>query len=231
VSSRSFHLDADNVLRCCSLADLTWLQHGFGTRLASNWPMSEGLTSVRQVHSNHVLATGHRTGVLGEADALISNKNGTFVSIRTADCLPILIADVETRAVAAVHAGWKGTVSGICVTTIRALEREYGSKPEDLRVAVGPGIGACCFEVGPEVAIQFRSVFPERDDLLHRTRLDLAEANVRQLEIAGISPERISVACVCTQCATGVYHSYRRDRESAGRQVSGIGIIPTLGGG
>ena len=219
-----FHLDPDNVLRCSALEELAWLQHGFGTRLSLGWPGPSGLTSLQQVHSNHVVATEHRTGVLGQGDALISRDPGTFITIRTADCLPILIADVRTRAVAAVHAGWKGTVSGICVTTIQTLEREYGSRPEDLRAAIGPGIGPCCFEIGPEVAVQFRKLFPERDDLEQRAKLDLAEANVRQLLRQGLAASGVHAANVCTCCATHVYESYRRDGASAGRMISGIGL-------
>ena len=218
------HLDPDNVLRSTALDELPWLEHGFGTRHSSGWPLPDGLTSVRQVHSNHVVVAGHQTGVLGEGDALISNRPSTLISIRTADCLPILIADMRNRAVAAVHAGWKGTVSGICVTTIQALQREYGSRAEDLRVAIGPGIGACCFEIGPEVAVQFKTLFPERDDLVKRTRVDLAEANLRQLLGEGVIESQVSVAGICTCCTTDLYHSYRRDRDSAGRMISGIGL-------
>lgn len=220
-----FTLDSGHVLRCGIFQELSWLQHGFGTRVASDWPPQTGLTSVRQVHSNHVVVAGDRTGVLGEGDALISRHPGTFVSVRTADCLPILIADVKNRAVAAVHAGWKGTVSGICATTIQALHREYGSKAGDLWAVLGPAIGECCFEVGPEVAVQFRTLFPEQDDLTSRAKINLAEANCRQLFREGIAVDRIAVADLCTCCAVGLYDSYRRDRESAGRMVSGIGIL------
>lgn len=219
-----FRLDQDQVLRCSIFEELPWLEHGFGTRLAAGWPSGSGLTSVRQVHSNQVVVTGHRTGVLGKGDALISNRPGTFVSVKTADCMPILLADVATRAVAAVHAGWKGTVSGICVATVCALEQEYGCSPENLRAVIGPGIGECCFEVGPEVALQFRRQFPERENLTSRTRVDLAEANRRQLLEAGLLASRISVAGICTCCSDDLYHSYRRDREEAGRMISGIGI-------
>ena len=218
-----FQLDPDYVLRCSAFEKLPWLQHGFGTRLSAGWPPASGLTSLKQVHSNHVVATKHRTGVIGEGDALISREPGTFITIRTADCLPILIVDVRSRAVSAVHAGWKGTVSGICVTAVQALEREYGSQPADLMAAIGPGIGPCCFEVGPEVAAQFGTIFPERNDLAERTSLDLAEANVRQLCTMGLDLNRLYVANICTCCATAVYDSYRRDRAAAGRMTSGIG--------
>ncbi len=219
-----FRLDQHQVLRCSILGELPWLEHGFGTRLAEGWPSASGLTSVRQVHSNQVVVTGHRIGDLGEGDALISNRPGTFLLVKTADCMPILIADVATRTVAAVHAGWKGTVSGICATTVRALEEEYGCRPENLRAVIGPGIGECCFEVGSEVAVQFGREFPEREDLTSRTRVNLAEANRRQLLKAGIPGSQMDVAAICTCCTTDVYHSYRRDREVAGRMVSGVGI-------
>lgn len=219
-----FRLDPDNVGRSGLLRDIPWLRHGFGTRLDSEWPSAAGLTWLRQVHSNLVIVAGGRTGLLGEGDALITNQAGTLLTVRTADCLPILICDVRNRAVAAVHAGWRGTVSGIAGATVEAMGREYGSRPEDLRAVIGPGIGECCFEVGPAVAGQFGTIFPERDDLNRRTRLDLAEANRRQLVAAGLQPEHMDVAAICTCCNKDVYESFRRDGEASGRMISGIGI-------
>lgn len=221
-----FHLDADHVYRSRILDDISWLKHGFGTRLASAWPPRDSLVSVRQTHSDTVVLSDGRPGLIGEGDALITDCAGTLLSIRTADCLPILIADVRNRAVAAVHAGWRGTLAGIAVKTVGALEARFGARREDLRVAIGPGIGPCCFEVGPEVAVQFSALFPERDDLRHRTKLDLAEANRRELAAYGISPEQISSAALCTYCDDSLFHSYRRDSERSGRMTSAIGIRP-----
>lgn len=199
-----------------------WLEHGFGTRHGN--PEDLNLTTAHQIHSSRVLVADGCRGCAGEGDALIARTPGTRVGIRTADCIPLLLADERLRAVAAVHAGWRGTVQGIAARTVEALVRTFGSRPEDLHAAIGPGIGSCCFEVGPEVAAEFRVLFPERDDLDRRTHVDLAEANRRQLAAAGILSSRIYCGAPCTVCAAGEFHSWRRDGERAGRMVSVVGI-------
>ncbi|MGI8743468.1 MAG: peptidoglycan editing factor PgeF [Bryobacteraceae bacterium] len=219
-----FHLGRDNVYRSSVLQSIPWIDHGFGTRLESEWPLRDRLTSVRQVHSDQVVVANGHPGLIGEGDALITNQGGTLVSVRTADCFPILIADLRNRAVAAVHAGWRGTVAGIAVKAVQALATQLGSRREDLRIVIGPGIGPCCFEVGPEVAVQFKTLFPERADLLISAKLDLAQANLRQLVADGISPSQIGTAGLCTCCAEEVFHSYRRDGEQAGRMISAVGM-------
>jgi YfiH family protein len=141
--------------------------------------------------------------------------------VRTADCVPLLIADPKRKVIAAVHAGWRGTVAGITARTIERLALDYETNPNDCVAAIGPSIGPCCFEVGPEVARQFTGFFPEALDLAH---IDLIEANRRALIAAGLAPENIETANLCTMCDRQLFHSYRRDRDSAGRMVSAIGI-------
>ena len=171
------------------------------------------------------------TGCLAEGDALITNRPGTTLSIRTADCLPILMADRKKRAVAAVHAGWRGATSGIVPKTVQAMADRFGTRPEDLVVAIGPGIGACCFEVGPEVAVQFQPWFPERDDLSDRTKVDLVETISRQLRRNNVTVGHIVTTHLCTadQSRADLFHSYRRDREQAGRMTSTIRIRAVAG--
>ena len=147
---------------------------------------------------------------------MISNSPGIGLAIRTADCLPILIADPKKRAVAAIHAGWRGVVSEIAPKAINAMSRQFDSKPEDLVIAIGPGIGACCFEVGPEVAVQF--------GMAGRTKIDLIGTLCRQLGRNGVSTRQISAAGLCTYCDAQLFESYRRDREAAGRMVGMIGV-------
>lgn len=161
-------------------------------------------------------------GVIGEGDALISDKPGIALAIRTADCLPVLIADPLHRAVGAVHAGWRGTALEIVPKTIRAMGQRFGSRQEDLVIAIGPGIGGCCFEVGPEVAQKFAAFFPERQDLAGRAKIDLAETIRRQLGRNGGSVGQLALSGLCTVCQPELFHSYRRDREAAGRMVSAI---------
>jgi polyphenol oxidase len=211
------------VYRAQALEDLPWLEHGFGTRSSSPWPAEASLATVRQTHSDKILLAD-RAGVLGEGDALISNQPGIVLGIRTADCLPVLMADPVKRAVAAVHAGWRGTVNEIVPKTVRRMREEFGSRPEDLVVVVGPGIGGCCFEVGPEVGIQFSRFFPERHDLSGKARIDLLETIRRQLGRNGGAVRRIDSFGLCTVCRGDLFHSYRRDRDAAGRMVSVIGV-------
>ena len=219
-----FRLGDDKVYRSLLLAELPWIRHGFGTRQSPDWLTDEKVTAVRQIHSDKVVIANGESGFLGEGDALITRRPGSLVSVRTADCLPILIADVRKRTVAAVHAGWRGIISEIVAKTVGALERQFGSSPGDLRAAVGPAIGPCCFEVGPEVGIQFGTLFPERDNLHVRGTLDLLEAAYRQLLVAGIPPRNVDLARICTCCGGDLFESFRRDREDAGRMGSAIGI-------
>ena len=216
-----FRLDSENVYRAQALDDIPWLEHGFGTRLSSNWPDTADLATVRQFHSDQILVAD-RAGCLGDGDALITNHPGTTLSVRTADCLPILMADVRNRAVAAVHAGWRGTLLEIAPKTIQAMAKQFGTRPEDLVIAIGPGIAGCCFEVGPDVAIQFSAIFPERSDLSQRTKIDLVETNLRLLGRNDGTMRQIATSGLCTCSGGDLFHSYRRDRDAAGRMVSAI---------
>jgi YfiH family protein len=219
-----FSLDTRNVYGVKPLNDLSWLEHGFGTRISSGWPDTTGLASVRQIHSDIIVVAEH-SGCLAEGDALITNRPGLTLSIRTADCLPILMADPAHRAIAAVHAGWRGTALGIVPKTVQTMAGRFGTRPEDLLVAIGPGIGACCFEVGPEVAVRFQQWFPERQDLAFRAKVDLAETISRQLRRNGVTVGHLATANLCTVCDADLFHSYRRDREQAGRMTSTIRIV------
>jgi hypothetical protein len=218
-----FYKDQGNVYRVPALERLAWLDHGFGTRLAGSWTPGPTVW-VRQVHSARVIPVDGALGCLGEADALVTASPGCYLTIRTADCTPILLIDERRRAVAAVHAGWRGTAQGIAGAAVAALGERFGSEPEDLLAAIGPAICAECYEVGPEVAVQFQRWFPERSDLNGRTRLDLAEANRRQLTEAGLDPARIYWGAPCTACRPAEFHSWRRDRVKTGRMVSAVAI-------
>jgi YfiH family protein len=209
-----FYRDAQNIYRASPLDGLTWLVHAFGTRHS---PAPNGkLATLRQVHSNICVTAGGRTGVLCEGDALLESTPGNLVGVKTADCLPILLADGEHRAVAAVHAGWRGTVRGIAREAVRRMGEEFGTRPGALHAAIGPGIGKCCYEVGAEVAAQFGESGP--------ARIDLVEANRRQLLEAGVPAGQIYAAGLCTMCGVAEFHSYRRDKEHAGRMWSVVGV-------
>ena len=208
---------SENVYRAQPLAQFAWLQHGFGTRLFQPPP---SLATLRQIHSN-ISVYADRAGCLAEGDALLSDKPGQTIGVKTADCLPILLVDGRHRSVAAVHAGWRGAVSGIARKTLAAMAARWNSRPEDLHAAIGPGIGPCCFEVGPEVAIQF-------GEPAERTRIGLPHFIRRQLLAAGLPEKRVYTAELCTFCHPALFHSFRRDGQKAGRMISVIGVKSSL---
>jgi YfiH family protein len=163
-------------------------------------------------------------------DAIVSNAAGVLAGVKTADCVPILIGDPVTGAFAAVHAGWRGTLDKVATRALQRLTREYDTNPRDVRIAIGPAAGACCYEVGTDVISAFKSNFPWQN-LFTQTRLDhacidLLKANRDQLISAGVGPASINVAPLCTMCRTDLFFSYRREKNvhgKVGRLMSVIG--------
>jgi len=211
-----FYQDSSGIYRAAELSALDWLVHGFGTRHADIPKLFANLASLKQIHSAECVLAGGRAGELGRGDALLEDTPGAVVAVKTADCIPILLADERHRAVAAVHAGWRGTAARIAPRALEAMRARFGTEPADVHAAIGPGIGKCCYEVGPEVAAQFGES--------GRAHIDLATVNRQQLAAAGVAPERLSLANLCTMCNPEEFHSYRRDKEAAGRLWSFIGI-------
>lgn len=215
--------DTGTLLRSPELAaQHVWLDHGFGTRASGDWLPRPETASLKQIHSN-IVVIADQPGELGEGDALVTARPGLYVTIRTADCIPVLIADTRTHAVAAVHAGWRGTAGEIVSHTVRTLVSEFHSDPVDLVAIIGPGIGRCCYEVGADVAQHFdrwlpRSVVESRSD--QKTMLDLVAVNRAQLNSAGVV--NVIEAAPCTHCHSGMLHSFRRDGARAGRMHSAI---------
>jgi YfiH family protein len=216
-------LDATGVLRAVALERFDWLEHGFGTRVSSRWPDPSRLAILKQVHSARILMAGAVTGNIGEGDALITDRPGLLVGVRTADCVPILLVDQKTRAVAAVHAGWRGTAQSIVGSTISNLVDRFGTEPDHVWAAIGPAIGKCCYEVGADVARQFSHWLPELGGCSLAVHLDLAGVNRLQLLQAGVPAENVFTGAPCTFC-TDTLHSYRRDKDASGRMMSAIGI-------
>jgi YfiH family protein len=164
------------------------------------------------------------------ADALCTDVPGAALAVYVADCIPALIADPRTGACAAVHAGWRGTVAGVLPAAVRALGEQLGARPEDLRVAMGPAIGACCFEVGPEVVEAMEAALPGARAAgviveppagagAGKAHVDLKRANRLQLERAGVAPAAIDDLPLCTSCDRGRFFSYRRDRGATGQHL------------
>lgn len=163
-----------------------------------------------------------------EADIAVTDDPSLAVSVRTADCVPILLADRRTGAVAAIHAGWKGTAAGAPIVAVKALTSRYGTNADDVIAAVGPSIGPCCYEVGPDLAAHFSS-HPESSTWFTRDakpHLDLWRASRNQLARAGIPPNQIHVCELCTFDHPALFHSFRRDGKNAGRLVSAIRSAP-----
>lgn len=254
----AFHWTAEawgHALRCRPLAAVT--QHAFTTRqlqlppggpranpdgwtqaVASVGAGLEQLIRVRQVHGAGVrVLKDTETGAADvaehpDADAIVSNAKGYVLSVQVADCVPILLADAKAGAAAAVHAGWRGTCARVAPAAVDALVREFGVDPKHLTVAIGPSIGACCYEVGASVLDAFRAARVDDDDLrrwfVHADggslRLDLWAANRDQLLQAGISEERLFVCGLCTQTHRHVFESYRADGAGAGRMAALIAV-------
>lgn len=213
------------VYRSSALDAFEWLEHGFATSAARDWPGAVRLATALQVHSAIVLTACNGPGQIGTGDALITNLPGRLVGVRTADCVPILLADTRRRVAAAVHAGWKGTAQAIVRCTISEMVGRFGTAPADLVAAIGPSIGKCCYEVGPEVARRFAPWVAGMEGVSAPVKLDLAEVNRRQAIDAGVPAANVFAGAPCTFCtAGGEFHSFRRDGERAGRMLAWIGI-------
>lgn len=191
------------------------------------------LLSLRQVHGSTVrIVTGPSQadattgGPAGGADpepgdALATRSTGVGLGVFVADCLPILACDPDTGALAAVHAGWRGTVRGVLREALETLRRDLGARMQEVRIGIGPGIGTCCFEVGDEVVAALLRFDPGAGGCIvrdGRLRVDLVGANRRQAIAAGVREDRIQAAGWCTFCSPDLA-SFRRDRDSAGRMA------------
>ena len=239
-----------HALRCRALDPIAL--HLFGTRQlqltseAHVAALASSLGAIRMQQVTQVHGRAHLVVKAGdhppagkppEADVIVSNAPGVAVAVRAADCVPVLIADRETGAVAAVHAGWRGTCARATPAAVSALGAEFGARPQNLVAAIGPSIGVCCYEVGPDLVDAFAGAGHERH-LIQRwfdstppprgsrarnpLRLDVAGANRDQLVLAGVPEEQIFLAGLCTAMHLDVLTSYRAEKEQAGRLVAAI---------
>ncbi len=213
------------------------------------WP----LLQLKQIHSANILRVNESTKEALVGDGLITSAPGLLLAIKTADCVPVLIADIKRRAIGAFHAGWRGTVARIVEKGVGEMRRQFGSKPHDLRAAIGPSIRRCCYSVGAEVRAEFESQFSYADELFEEVfdsnaihvrypllflnqrapghgdlgpeiHLDLVEANRRQLLDAGLADENITVIDGCTACDRRRFFSHRAEFARTGRMMAVIGI-------
>jgi purine-nucleoside/S-methyl-5'-thioadenosine phosphorylase / adenosine deaminase len=219
-----FFKDSNLVYHCREFENLKWLEHGFPTSRALAVPLP--ITTLRQIHSDQVVDAKAVHDRTAEGDALVTHQVGQRIGVRTADCVPILLVDANTRAVAAVPAGWRGTLAGIASKAVLRLCAEFGTDPADVHVAIGPAIGACCYEVGVEVAERFSDIFAGSVPLRSpngRPLLDLIEANRRTLIAASVPEHQVYSSGLCTYCCRNDFFSYRRDPANPGRMTSYIG--------
>jgi len=218
----------------------------------------KALITLRQIHSDVVHVFSKAPVRSPPGDAAICRRAGLLLAIQTADCVPILLADTRRRVIAVVHAGWRGTLARIVSKTLGRMRLDFGTQPEGVIAALGPAIGSCCYEVGPEVAQAFAGQFPEAADWFEgsferlatgeepnplpwltmmppghepppeRVRLNLRAANHWQLVEAGVKPRNISVSALCTACRSDLFFSYRKEGAGTGRMMSVIGIAANL---
>lgn len=220
---------------------------------SSLWP----LITVRQIHSDIIRCIDSIPGSTGQeplsGDGLITATPGLLLAIQTADCLPVILVDTKRHVVGVFHAGWRGTVSRIVEKGVGEMHRCYGTNPRDLKAAIGPGVGGCCYEVGEEVRIKFESQFeygaglfrevkdsdpvrekypllfltaraPGHSELPKKIYLDLVEANRQQLLAAGVPKKSIDTSPLCTNCHPELLFSYRSEKGKTGRMMGAVGI-------
>jgi polyphenol oxidase len=206
--------------------------------VAGNWARLERATGLRfarvkQVHGARAVRADAPCAPAEEADVIVSLAAGVAACISVADCVPVLLADPGTGAVAAVHAGWRGTLARAAAEAVRALAAEAGAPAARLLASVGPSIGPCCYEVSSDLAARFSAeIGPAVVTGSERPRLDLWTANAAILHAAGVLPDRVEVLRRCTSCERGTFFSHRRDAGRTGRQVAFIAPrAPTPAGG
>jgi polyphenol oxidase len=238
---------------CLAIEKIPGFRHGFSTRALNlgftHWDSPERvaanrklflaalnldkapLVTLHQIHSDRVHIIKDVTDQWNQADgdALVIRAESYAVAVQTADCLPILLADPKNRVAAVVHSGWRGTLMHILPKTIEAMKREFGCDPAQLVAAIGPGIRACCFEVGEEVADLFMKEFEDclskaMDARPGKFLVDLPKVLELQLKGAGIKPENSHDIGVCTCCNFNEFFSYRAEGQNSGRMMAVIGM-------
>lgn len=190
----------------------------------------EQVCAFNQVHGARVLL-GAPSWFAEDADAATTDDPDLLLVVSSADCLPLLFQDPQTGAVAAAHCGWRSTVKGLASQVVAALVERHGAKPEQLRVAIGPGVAGTCYQVGDEVKGEFAAAgFPAgvftADAMAGHHRLDLLAANRWVLEGAGVTAGHIEESRRCTHCEDDAFYSYRRDRGRTGRHWAFISALP-----
>jgi hypothetical protein len=187
----------------------------------------EALQPMRHAHGTNVWKVGEPLAESAEFDGLVTDREGPVLPAFAADCIPLLFADPDARVCGAAHAGWRGTVNGIAANVVGRLV-EMGARADRIRVALGPSIGPCCFEVGPEVVAEFRAAFGDVPGMVmkgpKKDHIDLRVATRTVLERARVSPQHIDDKPPCTRCEAERFFSYRRDGKDGGVHMAFIAM-------
>ena len=187
------------------------------------------IVTMRQVHGDHIIEVNDKTRKeAGAADGMVSAEQGVNIGVLTADCVPLLLIAPRQKIVAAVHAGWRGTLAGIAAKMVNLFKEKYGVSAKQVEAALGPSIGACCYEVKEDVTTP---LIAQWDDLASaslqaragKSYLDLRKFNQGILERTGVPVNQIYHVGPCTSCFPEDFYSYRRERNETGRQISFIG--------
>lgn len=181
------------------------------------------IATSKLVHGNKVLVADAPIRSDGY-DAIVTNTPGVFAVVSIADCTPVLIYDKKNKAVAAIHAGWRGTASKIVSETLKTMQQHYGTKGEDCIAFIGACISERSFEVGEEVAIQFENEFKHYNESRKKHFVDLKSANKKQLLDFGVVPTNIEISGYCTVLNNDLFYSYRKEKGQTGRMLAVIGI-------
>jgi len=238
-----------NRAKVLQMLDAVAPRRGAAKNSGSFWP----IITLRQIHSDIIHCVDSLPSEPLTGDGMITAAPGILLAIQTADCLPVILVDSKKRAVGVFHAGWRGTVKRIVEKGVAEMFRCFGSRPRDLKAAIGPGIQGSCYEVGEEVRTRFESQFEYAASLFHEVKesdpvrekypllfltarapghgelpkklfLDLVEANRRQLLAAGVPAKNIEASSLCTHCHTDLLFSYRAEKGKTGRLMGVAGI-------
>jgi hypothetical protein len=223
--------------------------NGRRRRSSEDWPLITG----KQIHSDIVHCVSDPPDHVLAGDGLITRTPGILLAVLTADCLPIIVVDTRLHAVGVFHAGWRGTLKRIAEKGVGEMRRQFGSRPTDLKAAIGPGIRACCYQVGAEIRDKFDGQFSYAKELFRETKesdevrqkypllflsarapghselpqkilLNLAEANRRQLIEAGVPAKNVFDLDQCTSCRPDLFFSHRAEKGVTGRMIAAVGL-------
>ena len=244
MQSSDFMVNQTNNIKWLSFPVLNtydFILHGFFIKSPNSPPPREGkeikrllqritsgersLISPQQMHQDECLVITWRDKLKTKykGDAILTNRNDIFISVQVADCVPIFMVNEKRGVIGLIHAGWKGALLGIARKTVEKAKHQFGCKPEDFTVVFGPCIRSCCYKVSDDVAILFDKKCVNRSPN-HSSMLDLICVNRKQLLNCGVKEERIFATNVCTFCDKELFHSYRREKENAGRMIGFLGL-------